>query len=585
MRLTLLALILIPVAVRAQTYDDYVNRAQLLVESDNPNPFILAALYDSAFAKSKGRDGDLYNAACANSLIGNTSKAIQFLRQAFEAGYDNFDWMYYDKDLNPLRNDPGYLSLEKKYRPDSVVYFFEILRRLNNERDVVVCAKRVSLHEDLLLKYSLKEIMGRVGVELKLTADSLLDFSSKNLRICKSNFETIDDSYSSLERLSLKYLNIDDCRGAIVLKHIKVNDFFIDRSDRRNSQLKRLAIDDVTVNGAARFEAKGEELVCSNSTFNIEVPADDDYRWGLAWILTYDAIQIMNTTFNSVQKRDTLYPFEFDLVDLKRLKIEDSKFNYPTRFGGNVADVLTVRRNSFPEYLDLIRLDLPEFDCYFPFAQISNSRLVRFQYVNNKYTLKGDSLNEYADNILYDDLTGLHKRLYDHYRDRADIASANSVYVKMKDLEILHLKSMEHRNSEETMRLRLNQLMGFYTDHATSPGKALVISFWIVLAFGVFYCFFPSEWDKTSKEQIIADFRLFIEKNEHGYVRPFFKMMRGLSISLLNAVALSMNAFITLGFGNIPTTGIARYMCIIQGMLGWFLLSLFTVALLNQVLL
>jgi hypothetical protein len=46
-----------------------------------------------------------------------------------------------------------------------------------------------------------------------------------------------------------------------------------------------------------------------------------------------------------------------------------------------------------------------------------------------------------------------------------------------------------------------------------------------------------------------------------------------------------MNAFITLGFGSIPTTGLPRYVCVFQGVLGWFLLSLFTVALLNQVLL
>jgi hypothetical protein len=58
------------------------------------------------------------------------------------------------------------------------------------------------------------------------------------------------------------------------------------------------------------------------------------------------------------------------------------------------------------------------------------------------------------------------------------------------------------------------------------------------------------------------------------------KMMGG----LLNAITLSLNSFVTLGFGNIPTKGAARYVCIFQGFLGWFLLSIFTVALINQVL-
>ena len=61
-------------------------------------------------------------------------------------------------------------------------------------------------------------------------------------------------------------------------------------------------------------------------------------------------------------------------------------------------------------------------------------------------------------------------------------------------------------------------------------------------------------------------------------------MLAGFLLSLVNALTLSLNAFVTLGFGTIPTTGIARYVCIVQGFIGWFLLSLFTVALINQVL-
>ena len=113
--------------------------------------------------------------------------------------------------------------------------------------------------------------------------------------------------------------------------------------------------------------------------------------------------------------------------------------------------------------------------------------------------MRGDSVKDFSDAATFDGLTGLYKRLYDYYRARADISSANSVYVILKELEITHLKSMEHRTTEETIRLRLNQLMGFYTNHATSPGKALIISFYIILAFGIFYCFFPSDWDKTAR--------------------------------------------------------------------------------------
>ena len=111
-----------------------------------------------------------------------------------------------------------------------------------------------------------------------------------------------------------------------------------------------------------------------------------------------------------------------------------------------------------------------------------------------------------------------------------------------------------------------------------------MISLYIVFFFGVFFFFFPSDWDVTSKKRLLENFRDFIQKNEKGYVKPFFVLAAGFLLSLLNALTLSLNAFITLGFGNIPTHGIARYVCVLEGFLGWFLLSIFTVALINQVI-
>ncbi|MEM6262305.1 MAG: hypothetical protein AAGI38_07355 [Bacteroidota bacterium] len=57
-----------------------------------------------------------------------------------------------------------------------------------------------------------------------------------------------------------------------------------------------------------------------------------------------------------------------------------------------------------------------------------------------------------------------------------------------------------------------------------------------------------------------------------------------LILKLLAAFTLSLNAFTTLGFGNIPTKGLARYVVILQGFIGWFMLTIFSVSLINQVL-
>lgn len=187
--------------------------------------------------------------------------------------------------------------------------------------------------------------------------------------------------------------------------------------------------------------------------------------------------------------------------------------------------------------------------------------------------------------MLYRQYVKFYKAFYDAYKANGDIQSANQAYVKIRELENqeLELKYSQNPSTELYFLIKINELLNFYTQYGTNPARSIIISIYIILAFGVFYFFFPSDWDVTSKSKLIRNFKDFIEKNEKGYLKPLLLLTLGFFISLINACALSLNAFTTLGFGNIPTHGIARYICVLQGFIGWFLLSLFTVALFNQV--
>lgn len=55
-------------------------------------------------------------------------------------------------------------------------------------------------------------------------------------------------------------------------------------------------------------------------------------------------------------------------------------------------------------------------------------------------------------------------------------------------------------------------------------------------------------------------------------------------IKFINALTLSLNTFTTLGFGEIPTKGLPRYLSIIEGFIGWFMLTIFSVSLISQLL-
>ena len=52
------------------------------------------------------------------------------------------------------------------------------------------------------------------------------------------------------------------------------------------------------------------------------------------------------------------------------------------------------------------------------------------------------------------------------------------------------------------------------------------------------------------------------------------------------SIMLSLNSFVVIGFGSLPDEGksIAMYLTIIEGIIGWFLLTIFTITLLSQVL-
>lgn len=61
-----------------------------------------------------------YNIACNLALDGEKDKALEWLKKALDAGYDNFDHVESDSDLEPLREEARYeemLQQAKKKAP------------------------------------------------------------------------------------------------------------------------------------------------------------------------------------------------------------------------------------------------------------------------------------------------------------------------------------------------------------------------------------------------------------------------------------------------------------------------------------
>ncbi|MGB7737649.1 MAG: hypothetical protein WBM03_00930 [Steroidobacteraceae bacterium] len=66
---------------------------------------------EQALVLSTGDPVMLYDAACMYVGLGESTRAIDALRQAVEAGHTNFGWMQNDPDLVSLRNDPAFIAM------------------------------------------------------------------------------------------------------------------------------------------------------------------------------------------------------------------------------------------------------------------------------------------------------------------------------------------------------------------------------------------------------------------------------------------------------------------------------------------
>lgn len=415
------------------------------------------------------------------------------------------------------------------------------------------------------------------------------------------------------DRNEIDYLNI---RKSIVKKEFYINSNRISIAHIAGNKFEGLFDYNFNVTGdvidfedntlvinnslSLRFENGYRDSIRSSTAISISNPGDpapsiylqnnkivSEIDYNLTRIIgKYTDVEIRNNDFDGL--------LVVDASASGKLKLEENDIDYLDLSETGFSE--TYNRFSFRNTPELVAFD-----------EISGYSALRKRFI--LWLSEHASIDTLADNVIehgqtaFNVFTGKNKRelsrtkeyyelmrayyyLQNIFHTNGHIEHTNLWYVKMKDLEGQWLKYQyqETGSTSNLFRYGLNRLMKFYTEHGTNPGRAILVSIWIILAFAFVYVFFPSEWDKTSKGKLVSDFRTFIKKNDHGYFKPFVKLTAGFFISVLNALTLSLNSFVTLGFGRIPTTGAAKYICILQGFIGWFLLSLFTVSLINQIL-
>lgn len=373
---------------------------------------------------------------------------------------------------------------------------------------------------------------------------------------------------------------------------------------------------------------------------------------------------------------------------MSTIRIDSSRF--PVGFNMsrlNIETSIDIYSSSIGS-LGLMGTQLPSANTYIPFDNLRNKiglfwgddfwRIIeatRDDYKNLpvdsllSLVYRGNSEEELQHKEAFDQLIASYYKLITIYKLRGEADSYKAAYIEMRDKMTARSKLFYKQNPsfDRYFDWQINRFTKAFSDYGTHPAKALLIFFQVVLAFSIFYFFFPSSWNTTNSAKLMKrlaylgsyfksdeglselfekqtreeyhdyeEFKAFMNTSQKELPiyftwlsKPLYKLSTSrfnitrsvlrksdilngkwselpppkkattsiiiglylllyltyvLFIRCLNAVALSLNSFSTLGFGEIPTKGMARYITIMQGFIGWFLLSIFLVSLIGQIL-
>ena len=499
--------------------------------------------------------------------------------------------------------------------PQTTIRFDSILDRLINTPDTLLVLSNATVD---LGNYTLRKI-DRLFPTANIDSGSLILNKSLVFNNCTIRGKGLSDL--SLNRVIFQHCEIT----SMSLMNLRANHFSIESGRLDNLRilnssfislnLAELQNNSTSSGGISIFKSFiADNLSVLNNGFyqniglfasevdNIKFSGNQALVTGLANNTVFNEVQLLDEQAqevrirkNDFQSHDSLrYTFDFDCDKLIFL---ENNIDVPVLFADSkIHTRLEMANNVFNKPVDFHVVSFPEFGKYIPFGQFEAGFVVYKNlygeespdgancYYCEIYT--GQTDEELADKTNFDKLVQSYEILFLGYKATGDNESANASYLRIKDLYLNRLGYIYRTEGgfKTYFRYQLARLLKFYTNHGTDPALSIVISIYVILIFAVFYVFYPSEWDVSSKARLIADFKEFVDKNDKGHLKPFISLIVGFGISVLNAITLSLNSFVTLGFGTIPTTGAARYVCIIEGFIGWFLLSIFTVSLINQIL-
>jgi len=269
----------------------------------------------------------------------------------------------------------------------------------------------------------------------------------------------------------------------------------------------------------------------------------------------------------------------YDGTVLNSLTLHQCSFDRPVVFNHtSIKESFRSEGSTFNSYFDLHNVNLPENNTTLRWPSLNDGKLKVF--LNDTIFSSTDTYSREMEPSYYA-LLKSYAQLQRIYKNNGDRASYNASYVEMRNMETnrYHHDFKESPGLNTFFEWRLNVFLKRFCNYGTSPVKALLYSFLVIEIFALLYFFFPST---KTRIRVRSLFRERSRRNIDS--RTFRATLKELGIQIVDAMATSMNAFVTLGYGSMPVKGVGKYLAVLEGLIGWFLLSIFSVSLISQIL-
>ncbi|MFY0591965.1 hypothetical protein [Roseivirga sp.] len=560
----------------AQQKKDSLAKVGLALYADKD--YIQAAnIFDQVVREEQVEGLDFFNGARMWAKANDANKAFDYLRLAFNYGFMDLDAADKSKDLSLIRRSDSYRKLiakERAFQADSIISMADVVHALI-ERNVVIFSNKRFISDVQPWfddRSAIEALIKQVNDErVNKTPEGLIDFRSKSL-VIKNSTGPIHLNGLALKSLEIRNsndLSVNKTRSSskmevVQLTNLDLASFSFDLNGQSYVRFFYIKADHVSgynLRNIVKFTISGSDLEINTryiSSFEYELSGS----FGTKDAPLKDVL-INNTVFRKAKANGTTMTALG--IFSNTLFIEQCTFENEVSFRTSAVNKVLWPQNRFLKPVDLSKVEFGKNGLLLPYGQFEKGLgvvdvLRPWEIAKDKLLITGN-LDEVKDPQAFSFLVSSYKFLLESYERGGDKASSKEAFLKLKNLFSVKDRQLldEQFSITRLLDYQVNRLSGVLSNYGTSAGKVIWLSFLTMIIFAIIYLLIGI----GSKREVL----------NHNFKQVLILFSTALMTSIMAQITLKPGKGAILGL---------KWLCIVQGMIGWTLFSFFIAALLYQ---